>query len=175
MKCEVCNQAEATISVVNILANQKCEMHMCAACADVSKIVMKSLQGSEVEAFLQETVQELSKAIEGILIPQTTPVVKKSIKKCDKCGITLDEIVKTGKLGCPYDYEIFGEDLKSGLRCMHNGGLKHTGKYPSSASNVEQLKLLKEKLSKAVETENYEEAAALRDKIKNLQQKEEMF
>lgn len=166
MKCQICGQDDATVQVVNTFAGHQQELLLCPACAEANKIVMQSLQGMDIDKLVQETAEQLTQAFDGLLISNPNN------KKCDQCGITYEEFVRTGKLGCPHDYEVFANELKQVGKHIH-GSTKHVGKCPSGASITQQLRLLNEKLSKAVETENYEEAASLRDQIKTLQQKEE--
>ena len=97
-----------------------------------------------------------------------------SAKKCSLCALTFDEILKMGKVGCPECYNTFREELKDTIRSIH-GITKHTGLTPSGITpcetknaKVSEEDLLRERLNEAIMTENYEEAAVLRDKIKAL-------
>jgi protein arginine kinase activator len=89
--------------------------------------------------------------------------------KCARCGFTQADFKKAGRLGCPECYNTFSEALEGLLKTMHKG-LRHIGKVPESlrASRdlTDKLKLLQKKLSKAIEAENFEEAATLRDEIR---------
>jgi protein arginine kinase activator len=91
--------------------------------------------------------------------------------KCSRCGFSQADFKKSGRLGCPECYRTFAEGLSGLLKTMHKG-VKHIGKAPEALrqtrENVDRLKLLQKKLSKAVEDENYEVAATLRDEIKNM-------
>lgn len=85
------------------------------------------------------------------------------------CGITFSEFRKGGRLGCPYDYVVFEEDLEPLLVNIH-GAKKHVGKVPKNLGGTPkrhfQLKRLRSALQRAIDAENYEEAGAIRDKIK---------
>ena len=91
--------------------------------------------------------------------------------KCPKCGFTQVDFKKAGRLGCAECYTTFAEGLESLLKTMHKG-TKHAGKVPQallqSRDQAERLKVLRKKLDKAVEDENFEQAALLRDEIKQL-------
>ncbi|HUE36467.1 MAG TPA: UvrB/UvrC motif-containing protein, partial [Candidatus Acidoferrum sp.] len=91
--------------------------------------------------------------------------------KCPRCGFTQADFKKSGRLGCPECYKTFSEGLSGLLKTMHKG-TRHVGKAPetarSSSENADRLKLLQKKLEKAIESENFEEAAQLRDEIKHV-------
>ena len=91
--------------------------------------------------------------------------------KCPRCGFSQADFKKSGRLGCPECYQTFAEGLSGLLKSMHKG-TRHTGKAPEalrqSRDNLDRLKTLQKKLAKAVEIEDYELAAQLRDEIKPL-------
>jgi protein arginine kinase activator len=91
--------------------------------------------------------------------------------KCPRCGFSQADFKKTGRLGCPECYTTFAEGLAGLLKTMHKG-TRHTGKVPESLRKSretgDRLKLLQKKLAKAIEAEDYELAAQLRDQIKLL-------
>ena len=88
-----------------------------------------------------------------------------------RCGFSQADFKKSGRLGCPECYQTFAEGLAGLLKTMHKG-TRHVGKAPEalrqSRETGDRLKLLQKKLNKAVETEDYELAAQLRDEIKVL-------
>jgi protein arginine kinase activator len=90
--------------------------------------------------------------------------------KCPGCGFTQADFKKAGRLGCPQCYVTFAEGLESLLKTMHKG-TKHLGKMPRSLKQsrdlADQLKQLQKKLDRAVTEENFEQAASLRDEIRN--------
>jgi protein arginine kinase activator len=91
--------------------------------------------------------------------------------KCPRCGFTQADFKKSGRLGCPECYKTFSEGLNGLLKSMHKG-TRHVGKAPealkASRENADKLKTLQKKLAKAIESEKFEEAAHLRDEIKQL-------
>ena len=91
--------------------------------------------------------------------------------KCPRCGFTQADFKKAGRLGCPDCYKTFAEGLDGLLKSMHKG-TRHVGKVPSSLRQSrdleDRLKALQKKLAKAVEDENFEQAALLRDEIKQM-------
>jgi len=93
-------------------------------------------------------------------------------KNCPVCGFTQSDFKKTGRLGCSECYMTFAEGLGSLLKAMHKG-TEHVGKLPERAQRAmalsQRMRALTENLQKAVEAENYETAASLRDQIKQLE------
>jgi protein arginine kinase activator len=91
--------------------------------------------------------------------------------KCVRCGFTQADFKKAGRLGCPECYKTFAEGLEGLLKSMHKG-TRHAGKVPEalrqSRDLSDRLKNLQKKLTKAVEDENFEQAAHLRDEIKQM-------
>ncbi len=91
--------------------------------------------------------------------------------KCPKCGFTQADFKKSGRLGCAECYVTFAEGLEGLLKTMHKG-TRHVGKVPQSLQQsrdlAERLKVLRKKLDKAVADEDFEQAANLRDEIKQV-------
>ena len=103
-------------------------------------------------------------------------IEKQSTTTCEHCGMTWAEFRQGGLLGCEHDYAAFEKDLTPLLQRAHEGGTHHVGKTPvRGRGNAEagvvvrrqpDLARLRKDLAKAVETEDYERAAKLRDQIK---------
>jgi protein arginine kinase activator len=89
--------------------------------------------------------------------------------KCPRCGFSQADFKKSGRLGCPECYQTFAEGLAGLLKTMHKG-TRHIGKAPealrSTRDKADRLKLLQKKLNKAIDSEDFELAAQLRDEIK---------
>ena len=89
---------------------------------------------------------------------------------CPNCGFTLDQFRKEGVLGCPQDYVVFEKALQPLIEKAHDGRTAHCGKAPSKApkDTKKQMHLLnlRQQLQAAVQSEDYELAAKLRDEIK---------
>ena len=101
-------------------------------------------------------------------LPEKT---KHSAKKCTLCGSTFDELCSEGKAGCPVCYSVFREELAPTLGRLH-GSATHRGRAPSKQRakkmRENELACLEKQLKKAVSEEKYEDAAVLRDKIRDL-------
>src|SRR5256885_16988462 len=133
------------------------KVHLCEECSK-SKGVIEPTGFSLADLLLGlGASQEIEQAAGGVEI------------KCPRCGFTQADFKKAGRLGCPECYNTFSEALDGLLKTMHKG-TRHVGKVPESLRQSrdlsDRLKLLQKKLSKAIEDEDFEEAAILRDEIK---------
>ena len=94
--------------------------------------------------------------------------------RCPKCGFTQADFKKAGRLGCAECYTTFADGLEGLLKTMHKG-TRHNGKVPQALQQTrdiaERMKVLQKKLAKAVEDENFEQAALLRDEIRQMSNK----
>jgi protein arginine kinase activator len=103
---------------------------------------------------------------------QSFPIGVLTDLKCPQCGLRLSDFRRTGRLGCEKCYEAFKEPLQDVLEKAHAGKTHHVGRAPGmsgeEASRREDLAALQRKLRQAVESEAYEEAARLRDKIRSI-------
>ena len=98
---------------------------------------------------------------------------------CDGCGMTYGEIAKRGKVGCAKCYETFKDKLRPSLESIH-GRTAHVGKAPkffeepSAVSPAEKAEdpvaKLKEELQQAIETQEFERAAQIRDELKKTEE-----
>ena len=90
--------------------------------------------------------------------------------------MTYDDFRKVGRLGCADCYPTFKRSLGSLLKRIHGSPI-HVGKSPvrlikpSKIAKTELLDL-KKKLERAIEHEEFEEAARLRDQIRRAEQQE---
>jgi len=123
----------------------------------------------------ENTFQGVSDFLDGIMkaIIKNAPTNIPNKEPCPRCGTTIKDILDSTKLGCPYCYEHYSNELRAILSHSHDGATKHVGKVPKNWKPPEEnLEQLEAKMQKAVENEDYEEAARLRDKIKKLKDKE---
>ncbi len=161
MQCQICHKNEATIHLTEITSGSRSEMHICEQCAVEQDINVKShIPINELLSNLLASAPS-DEELEGP--PDTTEV-------CPNCGISLGQFSSEGLLGCPYDYEFFDKALTPIIARAHNGSTTHRGKVPSrtprQVKNQMELFELRRRLQDAVETEDYELAARLRDSIK---------
>lgn len=157
MKCCVCKTREATVHLTQIVGDKMQKLDLCEECSK-TKGVNDPTGFSLADLLLGlGASQEMEQAAGG------APV------KCPKCGFTQADFKKMGRFGCPDCYQAFSEGLEALLKSMHKG-TRHVGKVPEALRQAkdakERLKELQQHLAQAIEAENFEQAALLRDEIK---------
>ena len=170
MLCDECGKNKATVHLTEIVNEQITKLNLCETCAKE--------KGSEMEQHfgIADLLAGLSDA-ETASTPAETAASTKL--KCSRCGMAYEDFKKLGRLGCHACYVSFKPRLAPLLKRIH-GANHHMGKSPNPehlqevkvVSKVrEELEVVKAALEKAVKAEEFEEAAALRDKIKFLEKK----
>ena len=164
MLCQNCGEKEATVHLTKIINNEKTELFLCEDCAEATGQI--SLEGSEPFSF-----QDL---LAGILQPEvgTSFDTAKKVESCEKCGMNYKYFRENGLFGCAECYNTFGDSLDPLVKRLH-GSNRHTGKVPQRKGGdlrlKREIKELKEKMNEAVEEENFERAAEIRDEIHELE------
>ena len=157
MKCQNCAKT-STVHITEVLRdNQFEELHLCEDCA---------------AKFMQEPT-----AVQPIIKQELEEPADESIdltsRQCEVCGLKFVEFRNTGRLGCPHDYTAFQAELAPLLEGIH-GATKHTGKIPRRLPQTrvmqQELVKLRKQLYRAVADEAYEEAARLRDRIREIEE-----
>jgi protein arginine kinase activator len=166
MLCIICKEKEATVHLTQIAGDKVQKVDLCEDCAK-QKGVNDPAGFSLADLLLGlGAAQEIEQSTGGATL------------KCPKCGYTQADFKKSGRLGCAECYVTFAEGLDGLLKTMHKG-TQHTGKVPralrQSRDLTDRLKLLQKKLAKAIEEENFEQAAQLRDEIKQTNSKLELL
>ena len=155
MKCDRCDKT-ATVHLTQILNGQMQKMHLCPACAEELGVN----QGSGFS---------MSDVLMGK--GNAAPLSSGGPSPCPECGTTLARFRKTGRLGCPACYRAFAHELGPLLRSMHQAD-RHRGRSPrnreSTLSRREREESLENRLADAVAEEDFENAARLRDELKDL-------
>jgi protein arginine kinase activator len=166
MLCDICAKNPATVHLTEIVDDQMSELHLCEECARKKSSQMESQFG-------------LSDLLAG-LADFEKPSEEKELAavKCPNCGLTYKDFKKVGRFGCGECYTTFKKFLTPLLKRIHGSGM-HCGKCPvkitpgkTSRKKVD-IQELRCRLQKAVEDEAYEEAAKIRDQIKEMQEKEQ--
>lgn len=162
MLCDVCGKKEATVHLTEIVNDQVTKLNLCEECAREKGAEMEEHFGlSELLAGLTD----MGTAIE----PETAIAIK-----CPNCGMTYQNFRKLGRLGCSVCYEAFKKELGPLLKRIH-GSDRHVGKVPlkggKTIKDTRTLQDLKMQLEKAIQMEEFEEAAKLRDKIRDFESK----
>jgi len=163
MLCQRCGKNEAAIQLTKIVKGKKTVLRICMECAKKAGYEDSLSAGSfPVSSFLGSIMPEGSAAAAGDL-PQL---------KCPGCGLTYAEFRNSGQLGCSLCYRTFFDHLKDLLRRIH-GSNEHVGKIPRSSRDKfiarRKLNKLQQQMKMAVKSEDFEQAATLRDKIQRLQ------
>ncbi|MCL2301596.1 MAG: UvrB/UvrC motif-containing protein [Firmicutes bacterium] len=168
MLCQHCKQNEATTHIRRVINGAAQEYHLCAACAKEA--------GIAAQFAAPEFGFQLSDLFSGFLGSSLRGQSLPAPPRCELCGSSLDEIIRGGRVGCARCYETFAEQLQPTLQRIH-GVLKHTGKTPETDPAVarrkqkeQEIARLREEIAAAVQAEDYEQAARLRDKIKTLEE-----
>ena len=162
MLCCICKEREATVHLTQIAGEKMQKVDLCEECAK-TKGVNDPTGFSLADLLLGlGASQEIEQSAGGGEI------------RCPRCGFTQADFKKAGRLGCPDCYKAFAEGLEGLLKSMHKG-TRHVGKVPESLRQSrdlsDRLKNLQKKLAKAIEDENFEQAALLRDEIKQMSAK----
>lgn len=156
MKCQYCENL-ATVHLTDIVNGVKKESHLCQECAEKQQIIKH--QELNLSAILQTVIGQH-------IGPMTDELARLT---CPACGIKYMEFKAGGRLGCPHDYQVFQEALEPLLQRIHRAK-RHVGKVPpravANAQRQVELMDLRQSLRRAVEAEAYEEAARLRDLIR---------
>jgi len=161
MVCDNCGSTEAVVHLTQIVNNQISTHRLCEKCA--------------AEKGLEATPEPTSLPLTDFLAQMGKDPVAESdqaSQQCSFCGLTFKEFRETGRLGCPHCYETYATHLQRLLRRVH-GSTQHVGKVylppdPTASEVGRRLDALRRKLSRAVETEDFERAAELRDEIKSI-------
>jgi protein arginine kinase activator len=157
MVCDVCGERDAVVKVTQVGEQGKTLVQMCERCAAERNIeTTVSLSKNPLGEFLLDLQKQTS--------PSPTDTA------CSFCNATLRDFRATGRLGCARCYAAFEPSLRDLLRRVH-GSSKHLGRRyesPEIAMTEEQTELheLRERLRRAIEAEQFELAAELRDRIK---------
>ena len=171
MLCDHCHKNEATIHMTNIINNQKTEQHLCSACATELQQAGKLSPYSSFMNDMWDNNFFTNDFFKNMVYPDNLLKAHQS-KRCPQCGITYDEFNRVGKFGCGQCYETFNSEINPLLERIQ-GSSEYEGTIPSRGTNVfkakYEVKQVRRQLDTAIQAENFEEAAILRDKIKNLE------
>lgn len=156
MKCQRCPKT-ATLHITEVTGEDRYEeVHLCEDCA--KKYLIEPQKVAPGKSGVAEAAEELG-------APRAGPV-------CEACGVSYLEFRNHGRFGCPHDYDAFKGELLPLLESIH-GDVRHAGKAPRRLPRTQgaqvELAALRRKLQQLVTEENYEEAARVRDRIKELE------
>ncbi|MCI8362562.1 MAG: hypothetical protein HFJ41_05500 [Clostridia bacterium] len=186
MKCQNCGENEANVKYTQIINGVKKQMSLCDKCAQNLGIDdMQFNMPINFSSFLGDVFDIYEDTLPEIIKPKTLI--------CDRCNITYDEFLQTGKFGCEECYEVFKTKLDQILKNIH-GANRHVGRIGNSMEGSEKsqivdnykndkineqnvkerkqqkskLEELQERLKQEIKEERYEDAAKTRDEIKKI-------
>lgn len=175
MKCQKCGKNEATMYYKETINGKAREMHLCPACAQ-----QENLGGAFEQAF-QSMDQLWSDPFHSLLgggfgslwndmLAAPAAIQPSAGRKCPTCGMTERELRQTGRVGCPDCYQTFSDILQPYVQKVH-GASRHIGAAPAQAAQPQDdpVDALKAQLKEAIEKEEYEQAARLRDEIRRME------
>ena len=159
MFCDKCKQNIATTHIKTVVGGVVKEYNLCEACAKENgyshfpdgafSSILASMLGESAKSSFVET------------------------KICPSCKATFNSIAKSGKVGCSECYNTFKSELLPYIKRVH-GSVAHNGKVPNivTIANSEpenEVLNLRDTLNQLISEEKYEEAAIIRDKIRELE------
>ncbi|MBQ6893353.1 MAG: UvrB/UvrC motif-containing protein [Clostridia bacterium] len=160
MLCTKCKTNIASFFYTQSINGNESSVALCKSCAENNGI-----DTSTVSPLFSSFFGNTSKNVRDI---------PRQDKKCSLCALTFNDILSMGKVGCPECYNTFKNELSNTIHSIH-GMAKHAGLTPCEATKVKtqtkkpsEEEILRDKLNEAIQAENYEEAANLRDRIKAL-------
>jgi len=161
MVCDLCKDGEAVIQLTEIEGSGVRQLHLCEKCA--------------AERGVETTVNSAKPQINNFLqtIHEQMPGAKGEPVHCPFCSATLADFRATGRLGCAHCYESFETSLRDLLRRVH-GNSRHIGRryvapLLSELPHVSSSTELRDRLKRAIEAEQFELAADLRDKLRGVE------
>ena len=168
MICDKCKKNPATVHMQQFILGAKAELHLCQECT-------LSFDTPDIPLALESVFKGILEQMQAKLIspnlqaqmPTTAPLMA-----CASCGMTGDELKTSGKLGCRQCYYSFVGEMGAILKNVQ-GSTRHEGKFPKRLGKEilfkRQTSDLRRQLSEAIQQENFELAAKLRDEIRTLE------
>ncbi|MFC5700927.1 UvrB/UvrC motif-containing protein [Cohnella faecalis] len=170
MQCQECGKRPATLHFTKIINGEKTELHICESCArEKGELIPGTQSGFSIHNLLS-----------GLLDFDTSGTASVGAKaadaaqqpRCETCGMTYGQFGKVGRFGCSNCYKQFSERLDPLLKRVH-GNTVHVGKVPKRAGGrvkaKREIDRLKKEMQGRIEREDFETAAQLRDKIRDLE------
>ncbi len=165
MKCQKCGKHDATTHITEIINGVKSEIYLCKYCGGEYNHSngFHSIFKNNFDSFFEDFWK--SPNVQGLSYGS-------SAKTCPVCKNTITDIQKRGRLGCSECYNTFRDFLLRSLKSIH-GADTYEGRLPKKLKfkieQTDETERLKQELKLAVEAQNFEKAAELRDKIKGLE------
>lgn len=150
--------------LTQIVNGQVTDLVLCADCARKKGLFdPQTLTFSEKffpEEFKKRVDNIVRELTEGTDLTVATHEERDVLTHCPACGFTLDVFRKTGRLGCPDCYTVFARELEAELPVDTDAS--------AAPEPSDERSELEQQLREAIDREDYERAAALRDSLRNL-------
>lgn len=166
MICQECGKRPATLHFTKIVNGDKNEFHICENCArEKGEMIPGTSNGFSIHNLLS-----------GLLDfePSSLSAAKSQAIRCESCGLTYSQFSKLGRFGCGSCYHSFSEKLDPLFKRVH-GNVVHVGKVPKRSGGIIQCKreidTLKKDMMTCIEQEEFEQAAKIRDQIREIEKK----
>ena len=166
MLCQNCKKNEATTHIKRVINGEATQSHLCISCA----------QSLGMGNFFDDFTLNMPSIFSGFFDDTVFALSDARLERCEKCGSSFDDIIKSGRVGCAQCYEKFYSKLLPSIQRIH-GKAVHSGKVPERTAEPikskeptvqEKIATLEEQMKKAIDEQNFEQAAVLRDEIKKL-------
>ncbi len=159
--CDKCGKPATNLTWIEI-NGERTEQHLCADCAAKEK-------------GLDELIEPMIGEFFDFPVMFARKKPSKRVATCPVCGFTSKDFLETGRLNCPECYKYLGAFIEPSLKNFYEEKpapiekvkLKRAPTLPK-ASEVDSLR---ERLRCAVNEERYEDAAALKRQIDNIEGK----
>ncbi|ANU15790.1 nucleotide excision repair protein [Planococcus maritimus] len=168
MICEQCGERPATVIVKENQQGHLIEKHFCHVCA---------AENHNINFSFDQDPMAIHNLLANWFPKQKSAVspVRRDALTCPRCGFTFQKFLSLGKFGCAECYSTFSPQLTEILKRVQNGNTEHTGKIPASYGTTLKIKKeieeLRKQMQAAIQEEDFEEAARLRDQVKLLNEK----
>ncbi|WP_314590986.1 hypothetical protein [Paenibacillus terrigena] len=169
MVCQECGKKPATLHFTKIVNGEKTEFHICESCArEKGELIPGTANGFSIHSLLSGLL-DFDPTGKG-----SSTGSKAQTIRCDECGLTYSQFSKIGRFGCSSCYKHFEDRLDPLFKRVH-GNTKHIGKIPKrrggSIQNKRELEELKKQLQYRIIHEEFEDAAQIRDQIRDLEKR----
>ncbi len=162
MRCDDCQEREAQLNLTSIEDGEMCTLNLCQECADARGLGMSVPEKAPLADFLAHMASD-----------ESSEESESAEEPCPYCGTTHSDFRRSGRLGCAQCYGRFEGQLRPLLRRLH-GASQHVGKLyqgdtTEAGDRFARLASMRVRLQRAVDVEDFESAATLRDLIHELE------
>jgi protein arginine kinase activator len=167
MQCDDCKERDSVVQLVQAVDGNLKELHLCEQCAAKRGVESTVAASPPMTDMLQKVQAQL------VMGGGTSGANSRDAVRCTFCSATLADFRATGRLGCAHCYGAFESSLRELLRRVH-GSARHTGRryeppQPDELQRAVTLGELRDRLRRAIEGEQFELAADIRDRIRVLE------